>query len=152
MSNQHFLFILAFGAVLLAPLRSHAGEKLRFEPALSVLKTIQAPEGFSGSEVLAAAADLNEDGLPEFIFQREAAGGGYDFRIYAQDAKKRDALVLLGAMQGTKILLSNDYKHGIRNLLIFNDAYNDFAYQAFGWSPKSRQYEMIQTTQLGASQ
>ncbi len=152
MNTQYFLFILIFGAVFLASSGLCASEKLRFEPAQSLFKALKVPEELSGNKVLAASADLNDDGLPELIFQRAATGGQSDFLVYGQNANKPDALTFLGAMHGTKILLSNDYKHGVRNLLVFNDINNDFAYQAFGWSSKSRQFELIQTTQLGASQ
>ncbi len=150
MKHQQFLAVLCLWAIAFAPLCAFAAEKLVFKAPSSLLENALIPSGFEGTKAQLAAIDLNEDGLPEYIFRRPDAQK-YDFQVYAQKTGETQ-LTLLGALQGTKILVANTSKHGIRNLMVFNDVYNDFTYQMYAWSPENKRYGLIKTSQLGGSQ
>lgn len=84
-----------------------------------------------------AAVDLNEDGLDEYIAKTPADNGLFAFIIYGQTPSNS---VKLGTFKSHNVMLGNDYRHGIRNLLVFKDAQNDFSYDVYSWSPQASRY------------
>lgn len=84
-------------------------------------------------------ADLNNDGLDEFIARTKNCNidGKCQFHVLAE----ADGYIQsLGILAGQNLLLGNEYRHGIRNLLVFKDASNDFDYELYTWHPETSEY------------
>ncbi|MGH1398181.1 MAG: hypothetical protein ACRBCT_03110 [Alphaproteobacteria bacterium] len=87
---------------------------------------------FFDAESKTARVDLNGDGQEESIVRvREEAG--FSYRVSAGD-------VMLGELRGQNLMLGDGRHHGVRNLLLFNDAYNDFRYSIYEWDAMAQRY------------
>ena len=86
-----------------------------------------------------AKTDLNNDGLYEFILRPKGCGADTKCRymVLAEDGPE---IYTLGDFEGVNLLLGAEFKHGIRNLLVFNNAANDFDYELYTWHPKASAY------------
>lgn len=93
-----------------------------------------------------AKADLNEDGFDEYIFKTPTEDGLFNFEVFALPDVKPVSLALF---KGKNVMLGNDYKHGVRNLLVFEDAKNDFSYDIHIWNSQDSRY-IPQNTQHNA--
>ena len=129
---------LLLATLFLAPV-SHAAERIAFVSHtdfknLTVKKFLK---DYTFSEI--AAVDLNEDGIDEFILKQDEL-----FQIIAlTDTKGID----LGVIAGRKLMLSYDFAHGVRSILVFQDSDNDYAYRIYQWDPKNSQYHDLKRIQ-----
>lgn len=136
-----FLCLLFIGLTAL-PALSCAAERLRFNAPQASFKQILLSENTALTADLVAKADLNEDGLDEYIVKRTGTEAAHNFVIYALSTD--NTLTPLGAIQGKTLALGNHYHHGIRDILVFKDAANDFSYDSYVWNPQHSKY-MIAT-------
>lgn len=89
-----------------------------------------------------AATDLNDDGVNEWIFMQKnnpACESNADCPI-AIGGLSGGKIILLGEMRGGKISVSSEKLYGVGKLLVYNEKSNDFAYQAYVWSPTERTF------------
>jgi hypothetical protein len=85
-----------------------------------------------------ARADLNEDGLEEFILRPKGCGPQpCDHRLVAQ---AQSGVIELGTITARGLVLGNQYSSGIRTLLAFNNDNNDFDYELYVWEPRESRY------------
>ena len=122
-------------SVALKPLPAYALEKLSFVPTPPAIIT-KIP---TSDNRLMARADLNGDGLKEYIFSDDNKDGLHDFEIYAYE----DEAVLLGQFSAFKIMLSDSVRHGVRSLYVYNNPNNDYAYQVYEWHAEQSRYSLI---------
>lgn len=90
-----------------------------------------------------AVIDLNGDSIDERIERRENSTQGMSSFLISAD--KNGKGVSLGTLNGRKVMAGNHYRHGVRNLLLFQDAGNDFSYDVYGWNPTALGYVLIET-------
>lgn len=83
--------------------------------------------------------DLNSDGLDEFIARSKQCEtpARCEFHILAESD---DAVLPLGSFEGKSIALGNEFRHGVRNLLVFHNEANDFDYHLYTWHPELSAY------------
>lgn len=123
------------------PTQGYANPILAFDykpgPRLSLLL-----QGFTDNTLNdfdIAAVDLNDDGSSEFILRPSncSAHSLCSYDILAETDKR---ILQLGTVKAKKLLLGQDYTHGIRNLLAFNTPDNDFAYDLYSWNAQETRY------------
>ena len=88
-----------------------------------------------------AAIDLNEDGIREFVVRANDCDGNTGVtceHIIIGEVSK--GYIVLGKLNGTRVLLGQDYTNGVRNLLLFSNPVNDFDYDVYVWGAKQAQY------------
>ena len=140
----HRLFFSVFltGAIMAVVPMVRAAEPLRFESPTpqqaAWLRT--AP----GGRTALALADLNEDGLPEYIVQKDTQCAAQkalcDFEILADSGK---GTISLGHLRAYSLALGSSYVHNIRSLVAFRDPHDDYAAEVYVWDPAASRY-MIQ--------
>ncbi len=84
-----------------------------------------------------ARADLNDDGLYEFVLKPKSCQKGCMFNVVAEASKK---IVPLGDFRGSNLVLGSEFSHGVRNILVFESPTNDFDYSLYTWHPMSSSY------------
>lgn len=87
-----------------------------------------------------AQADLNDDGIHEFILRDKVCATGQNLCDYNVWAETEKGIISLGTVHAKTILLGNEQTHGIRNLLAFDNASNDFDYTLYVWQPEKALY------------
>lgn len=139
-----FLTLLMLNCVLTGQ-NAHAAEKLRFDSPIP-RSSFEKIKSFSRSDLKKnidlfqiAAADLNRDGLEEYIIRAKDCGknGLCDFTVLAET---REGIFQLGSFTGQNLLLGNEYTQGVRNILIFDNRMNDFDYELYTWHPETSSY------------
>ncbi len=84
-------------------------------------------------------ADLNNDGLDEFIARPKNCQKTPTCEFYVL-AETPGAIVSLGRFEGQHVALGSEYRHGVRNLLVFYNGANDFDYHLYTWHPEISAY------------
>ena len=124
---------------------SHAAEILKFDNSIARSSYERIKSYFSSAldeDIHAqdiAKTDLNSDGLYEFILRPQGCGNQIKCR-YVILAENGSEIHTLGDFEGVNLLLGTEFSHGIRNLLVFNNAANDFDYELYTWHPKMSAY------------
>lgn len=131
---------------------SMAAERLIFKKdalgALGASTRLALPEyatntlGTSIENLEVAAADLNQDGIDEFIVKPMNCNENLALCPYYILAETPKGLISLGTIPAKTILLGQDSVHGIRNLMVFSDTKNDFAYNIFAWNPLASSFKL----------
>lgn len=143
--HRNTLLLLIFFGILGFPGLPGAVEPLSFNAAPSGLAR-QRIDNFTRDSLKTdpagmaiARADLNEDGLDEYILKAPDcdAGGLCGFTVLANAA---DGIVEIGTFRARKIALGNSYSANVRNIVVYNDPQSDFAYQLCVWEPRQSRY------------
>lgn len=137
--------------LLIWPNASLAEEKLRFEPAKSykdrqVLNfTTDLAESNVKNYVL-AHTDLNNDAIDEYIIKPASIADCSQKPLcpIIVVAFQEHKPILIAQFDAHKILISNKKTYGIRDIIVYNNRYNDFQFQTLNWSPYSFQYESFE--------
>jgi len=141
-----FLFSGLFA--LLAATPAHAAQDLPFDVEIGEISRKNLQDYFQSAlgkvpgDVAIAPVDLNEDGLHEFIVRDKSCDSrkqSCDFKILAEN---NDKIILLGEIPAYNIALGNAYSQGVRNILAFENAANDYAYAVYVWEPLQSRYMM----------
>lgn len=144
-ANLHFATVFMVG-ILLA-INALAIEKLRFNHGLSTISKalIHQHLGHDTAENFdIAQADLNGDGLYEFIIkQKTCTAPDKNCDIFVL-ARRDTTMIELLRVQARHVALDRDYHKGVRSLLAFKDAYNDFKYDVYVWEAKQSRYILSQ--------
>lgn len=88
---------------------------------------------------LIAKADLNNDLIDEYVTQFCTGQKLCDYKIIAF---KEFQPIVIGAFKAHKIVVDDEKTYGIRNLIVYNQGYNDFAHQTAIWNPFSFSFEI----------
>lgn len=137
------LIIIGIFGVLGTASVAHAAEKLRFDAPISrssferIKQFTSNNLGLSVDSYEIAPADLNDDGLYEYVLKPKHCGQSCSFNIVAEARKE---IVPLADIQGVNIVLGNETSHGVRNILVFESPTNDFDYTLYTWHPMSSSY------------
>ena len=128
---------------------AQAAESLRFDAPLAYSST-EKIKSFTVNELSSplekfdlAGTDLNGDGLHEFIVRAKMCERAplCDYFILGE---AKNTMINLGKIEAAYILLGNDYAHGVRNLLVFDNQENDFDFQLYTWDPEQSLYREAQ--------
>lgn len=99
------------------------------------IKTLKA----DASRLKIAKTDLNGDGLYEFITRDKYCKSDSPCRFDVL-AENHGDIYSLGTFEGQDLLLGNEFTHGVRNILVFGNATNDFDYELYTWHPETSSY------------
>ncbi len=146
--TRHFylsLFLSAIISVCFHNINARAAESLTFGstiPASSQLflqnyseQTLQSP--LKPSNI--AQIDLNGDGLNEFILLPQTCTSVHTclFRVLSES---NDQIIELGQITARTLALSDHQTNGVRDIIAYDSAINDYAYNIYHWAPKRAQY------------
>ncbi len=140
-----YLFLILLFPILFSA--AQASENLSFDTPLNsgeaqrLQKHFQKNGGKIPDKIDVARADLNEDGIDEFLvkiacFPEEKL---CDYRILAETGEE---ITELGAMKAVKIGLGSGYSEGVRNLLAYRNPANDFDHNVYIWKSEAIRYIM----------
>jgi hypothetical protein len=116
-----------------------AAERLSFSATLTEsTKKILAEESLTGAA--AAKADLNGDGMDELILKKGVCPKAPALCTFIPVAETDGRAVKLGEIQARALLLGNGHRNGVRNILAYNSAVNDYEYQLYVWDPARARY------------
>lgn len=87
-----------------------------------------------------AAADLNQDGLSEYILHGDECGDGNAFCRYDIVADTQKGIIPLGTITGKTLLLGDGFSHGVRDLLASENELNDYDQTLYVWTPEKAAY------------
>ena len=148
LQSKHIYTVFLLAALVLGAGHSaaHATEKLIFDQDISLraLKNIQSfmrqemPEMPETLKI--AGADLNEDGIPEFIVRPETCGETTGFCPFFVLADMEENVIKLLKTEAKKLALAGSYSHGVRNIIAFKNPENDFDYELYIWDPGRSRY------------
>lgn len=99
---------------------------------------IRASLGQAPETLEIAPADLNNDGLSEFIL-RDKNCSTCRFLVLAET---NGAIVPLGEAQGHTLEIDNAATAGVRSLLVYTNGANDYEYAVYVWEPGASRYIM----------
>lgn len=139
---RNLLLFMAF----LAPLQAKASEKLDFsgnvgERSSHLIEKYTSEHIKTDAQPLKVArADLNQDGLDEYILKTSACESSSGSCTYAVLAEIKDTIIELGAFSARDVMLGNGYSSGIRNIVAFPNEINDFDYELYVWEPQQSRY------------
>lgn len=124
-------------AVLSAPSVVLAADSVQFtlKNSFKSLSTLRSLEAFTFSAI--AEVDLNDDGLKEFILRDDTVMDRPEFRILGMNDGK---FFELGTVHAQKLMLSYNRNHGVRSILAFENARNDYEYIIYQWDANRSHY------------
>lgn len=108
-----------------------------------VLNMLEKTAGFlAGLPYSVAAADLNGDGVDEWIFRQDRESGceaRANCRFYVLALREGEP-ISLGTISARKISLSDEKSYGVRKIFAYNDKNDDFEYSRYVWDPTTGIY------------
>lgn len=127
---KHITVVLVLVLALVSPKGAFAFEALKFSSTTSSTNALRLGDALKTHMV--ATADLNEDGIEEFILrQKDCVDNSLcDYKVLA---RKKSDTTPLGAFKARKVLLGSHYTNGIRNFIVYADASSDFSYSVYAW-------------------
>ena len=135
------LFIVFF-----TPLSAQASERLDFSGNLGE-RSRRIVEKYAAEHIKIdiqalkiARADLNEDGLDEYILKTPACESISQRCTFEVLAEINDTIIEIGEFSARTVMLGNGYSAGIRNIVAFTDKTNDFDYELYVWEPQQSRY------------
>lgn len=93
-----------------------------------------------------AHTDLNEDGIEEIVLKDTTNNCKYTKSIcvyHILGKKSINELILLGKIEAKQLLIGQEYTHGVRNILIYNNDENDYKYKIYAWNALKAQYNEV---------
>ena len=84
-----------------------------------------------------AEVDLNNDSIDEYVLKRDAGGTSQEFQVLALI---NDTLVPLGNIRAQKLMIAYEENNGVRSILGFKDANNDYEYDIYAWDAMKSRY------------
>lgn len=93
-----------------------------------------------------AHTDLNEDGIEEIVLKDTTNNcavtkSSCNYHILAK--KSIGEFILLGKIEAKKLLIGQEYTHGVRNILIYDNDENDYKYKIYAWNALKAQYNEV---------
>lgn len=140
-----FLLITAF---FLTYTSAYAQQQLRYMKAETykqkqVVQFVRAETPESNAEYVLSPVDLNDDAIDEYIVRPKSNKNCpkkplCPHKIVAfQDYKP----IYIGSVDAHKILISDKKTYGIRHIIVYNQAHNDYAHTTMLWDPSSFRYQ-----------
>ncbi len=130
------LYLLTALLVLNAP-AAYALEPVNFDAQLGLTDSLHLETYLKTYE--AAPADLNGDGLKEFILKNKdcKAQTLCEYKVLAYSHSETLTLAEFKAQQ---IALSDHYTSGVRDILVYNNPLNDYAHTIYAWNAANSKF------------
>ncbi len=129
--------------------RAYSIEPLHYEASVSSQETIKISSFLSSTNAdnyeitHIAKNDLNDDGIDETIVITNTCETSTEIcQIYVL-ANLDISPALLGRINAKNIAISNQSSYGVRDLLVYNNAKNDYDYEIMRWNPKQSTYQLV---------
>ena len=90
-----------------------------------------------------AKNDLNDDGIDETIVITNTCETSSEICHIYLLANLDVSPALLGYINAKNIAISNQSTYGVRDLLVYNNAKNDYDYEIMRWNPKQSTYQLV---------
>ena len=87
-----------------------------------------------------AKADLNGDGLDEYILKRKQCNAKNNLCTHLIIAATEDEIMLLNNIRARNLMIGATSTHGISDLLAFKNDVNDYNFDIYIWSPTQKMY------------
>lgn len=142
----HLLFS-GLCTALLAAGPAHAVDPIAFNTKIGGTSRLALGQYLQASQktpddMLIAAADLNGDGLDEFILRDKSCDSRAAMCAFTVVSENNGGITPLGEIKARSIALGNDYTQGVRSLLAYESVINDYEYTVYVWEPRSARYTM----------
>lgn len=122
---------------LLLPMTAEANQRLNFQEPET--RREKQAISFSQNKGLIAKIDLNNDLIDEYIVR---SCDNKSFCNHTIIAFKEFKPLKIGKFQAHKIVISHEKTYGIHDLIVYNQQYNDFAFETAIWNPFSFSFEI----------
>ncbi len=126
------------------PPSGEAAEILRFKRP-ETFRENKAIEAISQTQdqYLTAKIDLNNDLIDEYIIKssNDQTCAPNNLCRHVIVAYRKDTPLIIGEFNAHKILILNEKTYGIRDLIVYNNAYNDFKNVTARWNPFNFKYQ-----------
>jgi hypothetical protein len=136
-----------FSAILLSASSAHAADRLSFDGKIGDTSRFALGQYLQASnkttdDMLIAAADLNGDGLNEFIIRDKNCDSSSKNCTFTVLSEVNDMILPLGDIPARDIALGNQYSQGVRSLVAYESVINDYEYAVYVWEPSEARYMM----------
>lgn len=141
--NRQFLAIFcALCIVLISSKHSPAVANIVFNQSLSKSSELLVTKFFDEDRgnIDIAKADLNDDGVYEYIAKPRICDKGNNFCEFNILAESNYEIVELGTIKARSIQIDSDYSFGVRNIKAFDNPLNDFDYSLYIWEAGASRY------------
>lgn len=125
---------------------AHATETLNYNHTPSVVSImnidsfLESYKKGTHADYDIAAADLNGDGLMEFILRSRPCPSEVKTCTHMILAENKNKIYILGIISAHKLMLSRTFTHAIQDFLAFQSDNNDYEYERYIWSPSDAHY------------
>lgn len=133
---------------------AHALEKLNFQnkifsPSLKLQMNTYFQEQYKidSSVFDIAAADLNKDGVDEYIFRRKSCSTANTICTHIILAQQNQKILLLSSIRARHLMIGGTTNFGISDLLAFKDEINDYNFDIYMWSSAEKMYILSEDKQ-----
>lgn len=142
MSFKYFKFLMmGIGTMMLTlgnPAKAFEAVDFSSEISKPLQSFLSQNTGETSETYMVSKADLNQDFMPEYIIrQQDCKDRLCRFFVVAQT--DQDFISLLD-FKARKIALSDQNTNGVRNILAFKNALNDFDYDVYTWEATRQKY------------
>ena len=116
--------------VILTPTTSHAADLISFteKEAFKDIRASRLLASYNFAQI--AAIDLNNDSIDEYILSKNSNNLSKEYNVLALTD---DGAVSLATISAQKLMLAYDQNAGVRSILGFSDADNDYEYDIYTW-------------------
>lgn len=155
MHIRAIFFLTCLGIVAFAAIpHSRAAEKLIYNQGVGGSSQLNISSYLRGENRAIqhydiAKADLNDDDLFEFILRERSCVQKKEFCRFDILAETSRGMVSLGTIEARALALSEHRSHGVRDILAYNNALNDYDYGLYVWVSGQSQYILSTDTAEG---
>jgi hypothetical protein len=145
---RFFTYLLLFiGLSGLFPAPAHATSTLDFTSKISETSRLNLngyirAQGRLPENVSIAPADLNDDGLNEFVLRDKNCDPNAKSCDFSVVSETGDSITLLGEIPARRLTVGNDSLQGVHSLLAYENVANDYEYTVYVWEPQASRYMM----------
>lgn len=143
--NRLTLSVFIFFALIS---NTYAMEALRFQEAKTykqkqIISFVKEQD--SSKNLVLAPIDLNNDAIDEYVVRPKNLNScpKAPFCSYKIIAFKQRTPILIGSFDAHKILITDKKTYGIRDIIVYNQRYNDFIQKTAIWDPFSFRYQIF---------
>lgn len=144
---MRFTTVFCLFLILMFPASSYGLEKLDFvrnhlSPSLTLQMNAFLQESYQVDSSLfdIAAADLNQDGVDEYILKRISCVHAGSVCSHMVLADQNNEMLLLSNIRARHLMVGATSSFGVKDLLAFENEINDYDFDIYMWSPAQKMY------------
>ena len=138
-----------FFIFLIAPFSLRANESLRFQAPVSykekqVVSFVTEQDKTAQTAYVLTPIDLNDDAIFEYIVRPQGADICRPNKLCPHFiiAFQERQPIMIGQFDAHKMLVSGKKDYGIRQIIVYNNSYNDFENSTARWTPFAFRFEL----------